>query len=264
MKSWLATGTSCTKAMLDYLVAILRSVSDTHTVPQLTGITSAELQEIYNLAKIEPTTVAGKENVPYRAEHTESSGVPGLEQPIWQSLINGSRSLQSNNVALNMLLQRARMNYDKSPDMETAMAGATLLRQFFVRNQSTLKQQMNQLCDQHSGVGIDTGSGQPLTDRYAAIQRWMSEHPLNAPAMESTEASTIPSLDSPKWQLLIKGDLAIKSNAMAFNMLLQRVRMSYRRNPGIETTLAGATLLQQFFMRNQKVLQQEIDQLNNL
>jgi|GEM_PF-5180554 len=251
MQSWVANGTSCTNAMHDYLVAMLRSVSNADTILQLTGITPDELREFNSIAKSKPTEVAGKEEVPSGPEHRGEPNVPDLEQPIWRSLIKGNRSLQSGNVALNMLLQRARMNYDKSPDVETVMAGATRLRQFFLRNQSLLKQEMDQLCNRSTGDGVAAGSRKNRTNQ-------------NDSAINSVEVSNIPGLDHPNWQLLIKGDMTIQSNAVAFNMLLQRVRMSYAKSPGVETTVAGAKILQQFFVRNQKVLKQEIGQLNNL
>jgi len=250
MHSWIRTGTHCTTAMSDYVVAMMRSVSNAQAVVQLTGLSSEQLKEIQTVTKAAPSAVAGKGNEPSRTGKLAGSIVPGVEHPTWQSLIDGSKSLDCNNVALNMLLQRVRMNYDKSPNTETTKAGTIQLRQFFVRNERLLRQEITQVFDSQSAVDIEAGSGQSHT-------------PQNDPVKRSAEGTTIPKLDDPVWQRIVKGDLVIQSDRVAFNMLLQRVRMSYDKSPGVESVVIGTKSLQQFFDRHQKFLRPEIDQLSN-
>ncbi len=250
MHPWIKTGTHCTTEMSDYLIAMMQSVSNTRAIAQLTGISAEELGEIAALAKIEPEAVADETGDLSQPGKVAGSGIPGLKHPAWRSLINSSLSLQSNNVALNMLLKRVRMNYDKSPDNETTKAGALQLRQFFVRNERILTQEIAQVFD-----------SQPMV--ATAKESVQQDAPQNVPAKSSVKDATIPNLDHPVWQRIIKGDQAIQSDKVAFNMLLKQARVSYDKAPGSDSVTTGTKSLHHFFVRHQKFLRQEIDQLNN-
>jgi hypothetical protein len=83
------------------------------------------------------------------------------------------------------------------------------------------------------------------------------------PRADSTDSSNILPLDHPNWQLLINGKLPIQTVSVALRMLLQHVRASYNKTPGRTAGITGAKLLRQFFIRNKKSLNREINQINN-
>ncbi|MDZ7737439.1 MAG: hypothetical protein U5P41_16150 [Gammaproteobacteria bacterium] len=81
----------------------------------------------------------------------EASGnVPGASHSGWQRLIKGELPIQTDSVALRMLLQRVRSNLEKDPSQQTRLAGAQALRQFFIKNQQLLKREIDMLAADES------------------------------------------------------------------------------------------------------------------
>lgn len=76
----------------------------------------------------------------------------------------------------------------------------------------------------------------------------------------TADASGIPGVEHPGWQLLIKGELLMETSPVALRMLLQRLRRNCTLSPGIESEREGAASLQKFFLRNSKILHREIEQ----
>ena len=75
------------------------------------------------------------------------------------------------------------------------------------------------------------------------------------------DASGIPHVDHPVWQLLIKGEVLLETNSVPLRMLLQRIRRNYAVSPGPASAGEGAEALRQFFLRNKKILHRELQQL---
>ncbi|WP_028580718.1 hypothetical protein [Desulfogranum japonicum] len=71
----------------------------------------------------------------------------------------------------------------------------------------------------------------------------------------------IPDVGHPGWQRLINGDLTIATSSVALQMLLQRVRNKHEISPGIESGISGAKALHDFFYKNKKLLDHELEQL---
>lgn len=244
MQPWVAPGTQCTVPMRDFVVSLLKSGTSAQAVLQLSGVSREELQEIHKTAKPAAVAGPGKKGTPSPDHAADGTTIPSLSDPVWQRLICGDLTLKSNTVALNMLLQRVRLNYRKFPEPETITAGATALKQFFVRNQRMLNLEIDQFKE------IQTGESQ------------LPEAGIDLVAV-SSESDNIPNEDDPVWQMLISGDLSFKSNTVALNMLLQRVHMNYIKTPGEQSRMAGARQLQQFFIRHRKLLSEEIEQLGS-
>lgn len=249
MRSWIAAGTSCTVEMRDYVLALLQVISNDRDVVRLTGITENELRDIQKAGGGAVAGSAKNVGAQISVAATDDDLIPKVEDQVWQRLIRGELSFRSNTVAFNMLLQRLRQNYAASPGSETGTAGAALLRQFFSRNMRVMKPEIDQLVNRRSGTG-GSGDEQPST----------TDKNMSA---ASAKSDGIPAADDPVWQLLINGDLFLHSNAVALKMLMQRARLEYIKSPGNEARVAGAKLLRQYFLRHQKSLKNELDQLNN-
>ena len=78
----------------------------------------------------------------------------------------------------------------------------------------------------------------------------------------AAEDSGVPELHHPNWRRLVSGEITIQPDFLALNMLLRRVRASYEKSPSAESSLEGAKVLRQFFLRNQKMLKVEIEILS--
>lgn len=139
MRSWEADGTLCTIAMRDYIVSFFQAGTSLKTVAQLTYFSEDELMAIRQSANI------GASPAPFRADAAKSHNIPNVDHQKWQQLIKGDLAIQTQFVALNLLLHRLRREVDKSPDVVTSVASAEQLYKFFVRNQKVLKNEIDQI-----------------------------------------------------------------------------------------------------------------------
>jgi hypothetical protein len=81
--------------------------------------------------------------------------------------------------------------------------------------------------------------------------------------VSSAGESGIPHFAHPSWQSLIAGNTSIKTSVFGLSLLLQRARAKYDKNPTLTTCIDEAKVLRQFFLRNKKLLKDEIAQLTN-
>lgn len=239
MQSWVAKGTQCTVAMCSHVVALAQAVSNPRAVLRLAGITEDELHGIIESTKIASTAVANNTKTLPHADSIEDSTIPPVDHPHWQYLITGKLSIQSNSVPLRMLLQHVRINYKKSPGSEAGIAGAKSLRQFFTRNQKSLKQEIDELNNNRPNIEIE-----------AAGRRTSLSGDDNLPV----ESALV-------WQRIINGDQHLKTNMVGLQMLLEQVRKSVQKDSSIANRQAGIRNLLNFFIKHKGRLGQEIAQL---
>jgi hypothetical protein len=71
--------------------------------------------------------------------------VPAESHPSWQRLIDGNLVLDTDIVALKMMLQSVRISIEKNPSEASRHAGAKILRQYFIKHQNKHKTELNQL-----------------------------------------------------------------------------------------------------------------------
>lgn len=166
-----------------------------------------------------------------------ATGVPAENQPAWTSLINGEIRIDTNAVGLQMMLERVRLSVERNPSEDSKRAGIKLLRQFFLKHQERLQDEIRQL------NGGTTAS--------ATV----------APAAAPASQVTVPSEQHENWQALVNGELRIDTDNVALQMMLERVRLSVERNPTESTRRAGIRILRQFFLKHRARLQNEILQL---
>ncbi len=241
MQSWIATGTQCTVAMRSHVVALAQAVSNSQAVLQLANITADELHEIIESTKRASTAVVNNTNTLPHADSIEGSCIPAVDNPHWQYLITGELSIQTNSVPLGMLLQHVRANYKKSPGSEAGIAGAKSLRQFFTRNQRSLKQEIDQLNSNRSSIKIEAaGNGTSLSGE-----------------------DNLPIESALVWQLIVNGDQHLKTNMVGLQMLLEQVRKSVQKDSSIANRQAGIRSLHHFFIKHKGRLGQEITQLTD-
>lgn len=73
------------------------------------------------------------------------AAVPAESHPSWQRLIDGDLVLDTDIVALKMMLQSVRISIEKNPTEASRHAGAKILRQYFIKHKNKHKTELNQL-----------------------------------------------------------------------------------------------------------------------
>ena len=71
--------------------------------------------------------------------------VPPDSHPSWQRLINGELEIKTDVVALKMMLERIRISIENNPSDASRIAGAKILRQYFLKHQSKHQAELDQL-----------------------------------------------------------------------------------------------------------------------
>jgi len=79
------------------------------------------------------------------SSHSSSAAVPAESHPSWQRLIDGDLVLETDIVALKMMLQSVRISVEKNPTEASRHAGAKILRQYFIKHKNKHKTELNQL-----------------------------------------------------------------------------------------------------------------------
>lgn len=160
--------------------------------------------------------------------------VPAESATCWQELIDGTLKIKTNAVGLQMMMERVRQSVEKNNSDTNRMAGVKILRQYFIKHQSSSQSEVLQL-NGMSGV-IPATSG-------------------------NDGQTTIPPESHPNWQRLIDGDLIINTDIVALKMMLQSIRISIENNPTEASRHAGAKILRQYFIKHQNKHKTELDQL---
>lgn len=94
-----------------------------------------EILQLNGISGTIPTTVAS----------SGPAAIPAESHPNWQRLIDGDLVLDTDTVALKMMLQSVRISIEKNPSEASRQAGAKILRQYFIKYQSKHTTELNQL-----------------------------------------------------------------------------------------------------------------------
>jgi len=97
-----------------------------------------------NMAKLKPELMAISKMVNQLNEQEEDNLIPGDEHDIWQKILSGQVNIESNQMALKLLLVKARATEDKHE-------AGRIIAQYFSRNTRILKSEIQQL-EQHVAV----------------------------------------------------------------------------------------------------------------
>lgn len=243
IKPWAAAGVRMTQVMQEHVLAAMQSAHSNQAAAKLAGISSSEIREISEITgigvsaqddQVQNEARLQEDTASHDFELVDSGRVPPADHAGWQRLINGELPIRTDSVALRMLLQRVRNDIEKNPTEQSRLAGGKVLRQFFIKNQQLLHEEIELL-----------RADQGLADR----------------AGEESHGGNLPPESAPVWQQLIDGDLRLDTRVVGLQMMIERVRQSIERNPTQANRLAGARILRQFFSKHQNRLEAEIRQL---
>jgi phage anti-repressor protein len=160
--------------------------------------------------------------------------IPTENSSCWQQLIVGSLKIQTNAVGLQMMMERVRQSIEKNNSDANRTAGVKILRQYFIKHQTSAHSEIRQL----NGLS--------------------AEVPL---AASSSNQVSVPAESHPSWQRLIDGDLVLDTDIVALKMMLQSIRISIENNPTEASRHAGAKILRQYFIKHQNKHKTELNQL---
>jgi hypothetical protein len=170
------------------------------------------------------------------APGSPDGSVPAESHPVWQRLIDERISVSANAIGLKMLLEQIRLTVGSNPSEITRLAGARILRQYFVKHWHRNKAELAQLLN---------------TAQHATAEA------------ESTRAAPeVPAENSPGWQDLIDGRIPIRSDAIGLKMLLERLRLTLGSQPLPAGRLAGARILRQYFVKHHTRHRAELEMLH--
>lgn len=180
----------------------------------------AELASLLNEARAQPGAQ------PAQAPAKPLIEPPPETDPGWQYLIEGRIPVHAEAIGLKMLIERLRLTLGSRPSAESRIAGARILREFFVKHRARHQGELAQV----------VAAGKAHMQRTAA------------PARPQTPAVVeVPPETARCWQLLIDGQLEIQSSAVGLTMLLERIRLTIGRVPSPAARLAAARVLRQYF-----------------
>lgn len=166
---------------------------------------------------------------------SSSANVPNESDNCWKQLIDNQFTINTSQVGLQMMLERVRMTLARNPSDSNYMASIKILRQYFLKHKVSHASELQQLI---------VHSSEPVADM-----------------VPSSNESNIPLETDLIWQRLIDGDIQIQTDAVAFNMMLERVRVSIHNNPAESNRLAGVKLLRQYFIKHKQTHKAELQQL---
>ena len=75
----------------------------------------------------------------------DAKSIPNESNPVWQKIITGESELNTDMVALKMMLNQVRISVERNPSDASRMAGARILRQYFIKHQHSHIAELQQL-----------------------------------------------------------------------------------------------------------------------
>lgn len=258
-RSWGKPGSRFTHEMERVIVEALRMLNSVSAVSRLLSIVPGDVREVNSRNQILETDEphgAHAAAVAYGKAHFDDGGlevayidheaeeqpvvraapvaasaspanewVPLESHPIWQRLIDEPSAVRVRALGLKMLLEQIRLTVASNPTEKSRVAGARILRQYFVKHWNRHRDELSQLLDLAA----------PATMTTAAAGRSESE---------------LPPENDASWQDMIDGTVVVRSDAIGLKMLLERLRQSIGGNPTPAIRLAGARILRQYFIRH--------------
>jgi len=258
-RSWGKPGSRFTHEMERVIVEALRMLNSVSAVSRLLSIVPGDVREVNSRNRILETDEphgARAAAIAYGKAHFDDGGlevayldheadeqpvvtaapvaatvspasewVPIESHPVWQRLIDEPSAVRVRALGLKMLLEQIRLTVASNPTEKSRIAGARILRQYFVKHWNRHRDELSQL--------LDLAVPGTLTANVAS--RTEPEPP------PETHAS---------WQDMIDGRILVHTDAIGLKMLLERLRQSIGSQPTPAIRLASARILRQYFIKH--------------
>ncbi len=253
-KTWAAAGSRFSRELEQFVADALQYGKSFQAASQIAGVGIQEAREICERMGVVAQDITTAENA--RSERDGSPSVSPIRQtknsiripaeasPSWWRIISGDLQLESQAVALKMLIQRIRISIGDQPTNAKKLAGARVLRQYFLKHGRRHIQELRAIASD----ATNTKSGTPI----------------GAVAMGAEAVDIIPVEGHPNWMKLINGDIPFKTRSVGLKMMLERIRISIQHNPSDSTRSAGIKILRQFFLKHRHMHAAELSQISGL
>lgn len=254
-KTWATAGSHFSREMEQYVADAMQYGKSFQAASQITGVGIHDAREICErigvVAQDMPTAESqgganeGDPTVsPIRQQTKKTIRIPPETSNSWWRIINGELALDTNAVGLKMLIQRIRISIGEQPSDSKKLAGARVLRQYFLKHGRRHIQELRRIAKDVNASSQGT--------------------PVGSMAMGSQAVDIIPVEGHPNWLKLIEGDIPLKTRSVGLKMMLERIRISIQQKPADSTRTAGVKILRQFFLKHRHAHAAELSQISGL
>lgn len=162
--------------------------------------------------------------------------LPSINHPCWLDIINKNIQINTNKVGLQMIMQQVVFTGTRR-SVADPTRNARILYNFFLKHQNRLKEEIAQI---HTFISTEKSTHAP---QKAALPP--------------------PPISAAIWDQIITGEIAVDTQSVSMQMMMQSITLAIRRDDSELSKIAATKILQKFFFKNQRKLQNEIRQLVN-
>lgn len=168
-----------------------------------------------------------------------SCHIPTESDVVWQNVLFDKTLIKTQSFPLKLLLSKLKLAAVNTQDKESLRPIIFELREFFLQQSISLKNEISQI----SGLSSQSG---------AMANRRRSVHKLILPAVKN-----------PVWGDILTDEIRLESSNMSLNLLLVKLRANYKSSDANEkeNVVVG---LREFFRKNYQTLKKELIQINRL
>ena len=189
--------------------------------------------------------------------------VPAVDDPVWRALVSGERALETNSVALKMMLEQIRRSADADPSPATLSAGVRLLHTFFSKTSRRLESEVAQLTRATTSAPSPREEAAPSVEQQPARRTTPKTPPLSR--RDDLAAARVPAETSPAWRALLNGSIVATENDPGLAMLIEKVRRVTRQGQDSQEVMAAAgRVLRRYLVRYADRHADLLDQLATL
>lgn len=162
--------------------------------------------------------------------------VPAEDDPVWQALLTGRRTLEVQALSLRLLLSKLIREAASHDDPDLHRQAAQSLQRYFLRHQALLGPELRQLTRRTEGEAGKRLAG-PVDGR-------------------------VPEVSDPLWLAVLNGDCALDVRALSLRLLLSRLRQQRGALLDDELRMLQLVELHRYFSKHHRQLQHELAQLH--
>ncbi len=190
-------------------------------------------QHSHDIELLKANTGAETATRKFVANALNISSIPGPDAGIWQEIIDGTKQINTKDIALQMMIERVRQSTERNASTGNRQAAVKILHQFFIKHIARLHAEIMQLNQQGAASDFNIIDG----------------------------ITAIPAEDHVCWEEIMDGELSISTSNIGLQMLTERIRRVIARNNSAANRLAAKKMLRQYFIKHRASTRDEIIQI---
>ncbi len=160
-----------------------------------------------------------------------ASNLPAESDPVWMAILLGRMKLDVRMLGLRLLLAKLKREAQLHGDEDLHRQAAGDIHRYFVRSQSQLRHELEQLA---------AYSNQAAT----------------------MEASQLPAASDPLWLAVLQDDFPLEVKQLGLRLLLSKLRTQLRTTTDDDARMIKLVEIHRYFERNKTMLTHEIEQIS--